>query len=347
MHSLSLLRPFRVFSIFIPLAILVGCGEGDGQQRILGTPAPPIVPPPAACDVGITFEDLCPAVTFVNFEGGVSVIVDNPDQGAGNPSAKVVRMQKFAAESGALFGGTTLGFPATLTVAAGSSFTVKVWSQRAVQVLFQPEPQGPGTGVEVTHGGTGWEELTFSLPALAGDVTGATLIFDNGILGDAEVDPDNWTFYYDDIILDATGGGGGGMASFPITFDEATPPAVTEFGGAGFAIEPGPAGGDGNALKITRDGGDNFAGAWVAIPEIPNDQGDQTISALVYSPTADIPMVAKAEFGDNMGSGEVQANEAVVAGAVRWDRLTLSQAVRAQPSPGTCLRTAITRRSNS
>jgi len=90
MHSLSSMRLIRMFTIIIPLTILMGCGEGDGQQRILGTPAPPFVPPPAACDVGITFEDLCPAVTFVDFEGGVSIIVDNPDQGAGNPSAKVV-----------------------------------------------------------------------------------------------------------------------------------------------------------------------------------------------------------------------------------------------------------------
>ncbi|MGB5257835.1 MAG: hypothetical protein WBN44_11325 [Woeseiaceae bacterium] len=319
MHSLFSTRLIRMFTIIIPLTILMGCGEGDGQQRILGTPAPPFVPPPASCDVGITFEDLCPAVTFTDFEGGVSLIVDNPDQGAGNPSDKVVRMQKFEATSGELFGGTTVGFPTPFTVAAGSSFTVKVWSQRAVQVLFQPEPQGPGTGVEVTHGGTGWEELTFSLPALSGEVSGATFIFDNGTLGAAATDPDNWTFYYDYIILVAGGGGGGGTASFPITFDEATPPAVSEFGGAGFAIEAGPAGGDGNALKIVRDGGDVFAGVFVTVPSIPNDAGDQTISALVYSPTAGIPIVTKAEFDENMGSGDVQANETVVVG---WQTLT-------------------------
>lgn len=110
-------------------------------------------------------------------------------------------------------------------------------------------------------------------------------------------------------------GGGTLLASF----DEATPPAVTEFGGAGYAIEPGPAGGDGNALKITRDGGEVWAGAWVAIAAIPNDAGTQTISARVYSPTAGIPIVAKAEFGDNQGTGDVQANEAVVVG---WQTLT-------------------------
>ncbi len=43
------------------------------------------------------------------------------------------------------------------------------------------------------------------------------------------------------------------------------------------------------------------------------------MSALVYSPTAAIPMVAKAEFGENQGTGDVQANETVVVG---WQTLT-------------------------
>ena len=104
------------------------------------------------------------------------------------------------------------------------------------------------------------------------------------------------------------------------TFDEVTPPAVTEFGGAGYAIEAGPAGGGtGNALRISRPGGDVFAGAWVAIPAVPNNAGTQTVSARVYSPTAGIPFVAKLEFGDNAGTGDRVPNESVVAG---WQTLT-------------------------
>ena len=82
----------------------------------------------------------------------------------------------------------------------------------------------------------------------------------------------------------------------------------------------GPAGGDGsNALNIIRNGGEVFAGAWVAIPAIPSNAGTQTVSAQVFSPTAGIPMVAKAEFGENAGTGDVAANETVVAG---WQTLT-------------------------
>ena len=126
------------------------------------------------------------------------------------------------------------------------------------------------------------------------------------------------TYMWEDLTF-VTGGGGGGDTVLA-TFDEATPLAVTGFGGAVPVIEPGPAGGDGsNTLNITRDGGEVFAGAWIAIPTIPSDAGTQTVSVQVYSPTAGIPMVAKAEYGDNLGTGDVQANEAVVVG---WQTLT-------------------------
>ena len=328
MYSLFAIRRYQILTTLIPLTILMGCGEGDGPQSIQNEPADPFAGPPASCFEALTFEDICDqTIGFGEFEGGEARIVDNPDQGGINPSGKVVEMVKKRAGSGETFGGVSVDFSALgpVVIPVGSTVTVKVWSQRPVKVQFEPDTQGQiqGAGEEVAHGGTGWEELTFTVNS-SGNVTGRAItgwvvIFDNGNLGDFDNDPDTWTFYIDDISALMDGGGGPGPASFPVTFDEATPPAVTEFGGAVVAIEPGPAGGDGNALKIVRDGGDNFAGAWVAVPTIPSDAGDQTISALVYSPTAGIPMVAKADYAEDMGTADVQANEAVVVG---WQTLT-------------------------
>lgn len=103
------------------------------------------------------------------------------------------------------------------------------------------------------------------------------------------------------------------------SFDESSPPAITPFGGATGVIEAPTSGGSGNALKVTRDGGEVYAGAWLAIPTIPSNAGTQIVSARVYSPTAGIPIVAKAEFGENTGTGDVQATETVVVG---WQTLT-------------------------
>jgi hypothetical protein len=155
--------------------------------------------------------------------------------------------------------------------------------------------------------GNGWYQVSVPIADFTGVDTATALLFETD---NTAANP--FTFLLTDFGFSGTVGGGGDVVL--VTFDEAVPPAVTEFGGAGFAIEPGPAGGDGNALKIARNGGEVYAGAWVAIPSIPNDAGTQTVSALVYSPTAGIPIVTKAEYGDNQGTGDVQANEAVVVG---------------------------------
>ena len=52
---------------------------------------------------------------------------------------------------------------------------------------------------------------------------------------------------------------------------------------------------------------------------IPFSATRKTITARVYSPTAGIPMVAKAEYADNAGTGDTQPTTAVVVG---WQTLT-------------------------
>ena len=99
------------------------------------------------------------------------------------------------------------------------------------------------------------------------------------------------------VYQGSDGGGAGGAGGLLANFDDVIPSTITEFDGAGYAIEAGPEGGDANALRITRDGGEVYAGVFLSVSGIPSDAGDQTISALVYSPTAGIPFVTKLEYG--------------------------------------------------
>jgi len=103
------------------------------------------------------------------------------------------------------------------------------------------------------------------------------------------------------------------------SFDEATPLVFLGFNGAeGSAIEAGPAGGSGNAIKVLRTGGDPFAGAKVTAAAINLTTTNNTISARVYSPTAGTPMVLKLE-GPGISTGDMPAVETVVVG---WQTLT-------------------------
>ena len=333
MYALATRRLSRIYTFIIPTLFLAGCfGEGEGQQRIINAPVPPEPPvPPGFCDP-VNFEPQCPQPTgFTDFEGGVITIVDNPpDLGPGNDSLRVGRMLKFAAESGATFGGSTIALAEPFNVQVGSSFTMKVYSPRPVRVLFQPEPQGPGSGVEVTHGGSGWEVMTFPLPTLTGNVTGITLIFDNGVPGNAGGDPANWTFYFDDITLVPPGGGGPGPEPFSkITFDD---PAITYalrgFGGAEDSTLQGDPDDAGNTVvQVNRsDTAETFAGTVVStganesVGVIPLDATNTTMNVRVRSPAAGIPVRLKIE---NSANDAISVEtEAVTTVADGWETLT-------------------------
>ncbi|NNF50675.1 MAG: hypothetical protein HKN65_12530, partial [Woeseiaceae bacterium] len=217
----------RALTSLLPALVLTGCfyGEGSGPTPLAGTPAPPPDPiPEGFCDV-INFEDVCGPFDFVGggnepgFEGGVSLIIDNPDMSGLNATEKVVQMQKFRAESGKTFGGSTLQLPQGFDFSEGEAFTMLVWASRDVPINFKLEGLGQER-VANQSGSSSWEELCFDFTGTAAGgapVTGITFIFDVNELGDAAVNPDDWTFYYDEITQVESCGDGGGPGPGPAT----------------------------------------------------------------------------------------------------------------------------------
>jgi hypothetical protein len=220
MHALASKRLSRILTLIVSALVLAGCGKGDGPEAIAGTPATALPPiPPGLCD-SIGFEVLCALPGIENFNGGATTVIDNPDMSGINGSEKVAQMQKFADE---VFGGTKLNLSEAIDFSAGEFYKVKVWSPRPVVVSFKLEETGnPGGGLtkDVPHpGGSNWQELCFDFTGqtVPPPVTALTIIFDLGVLGQAAVDPNNWTFYYDEIeqATSCAGAGGGGMSIDP------------------------------------------------------------------------------------------------------------------------------------
>ena len=144
---------------------------------------------------------------FTDFDGGVATIAANPDMSGINTSAQVGQMQKFAGQP---WGGTTLALNNPIDIAENTVITLKVWSPRAVNVLLKLEGGVVGE-ISAQHSGLGWEELSFDFSGITGSGTTAiTLIFDLGEMGNAEADPANWTFYFDDLTLPASSDEGNG-----------------------------------------------------------------------------------------------------------------------------------------
>ena len=213
MQALVTFRRLRNLATIVPVLFLAACGQGDGPDSIANQPATPLPPTaPGFCDP-INFEVECSDPEIVNFNGGATIIVDNPDRSGINTSARVARMEKFPDE---VFGGTLLNLGEAIDFSMGESYKVKVWSPRPVTVSFKLEEQGNPAGgltVDEDHSGSGsWEELCFDFTgqSVPPPVVALTIIFDNGTLGQADTDPANWTFYYDDITQVASCEGAGG-----------------------------------------------------------------------------------------------------------------------------------------
>ncbi|MCH8569319.1 MAG: T9SS type A sorting domain-containing protein [Balneolales bacterium] len=144
---------------------------------------------------------------FLNFDGGVSTVVANPDQSGENQTERVARMVK---NEGQPWGGSLL--PLSEDINISEPITIKVWAPReATSLLFKIEnSDNPDLNYETeqTIPVSGeWVELTYDLSGANPDFSydSIVLIFDLGTEGDGSAD---FTWYFDQIeYLNATSTG--------------------------------------------------------------------------------------------------------------------------------------------
>ncbi len=135
---------------------------------------------------------------FANFDGGVSTVVDNPDQSGINTTERVARMIK---NEGAPWGGSLINLAEPFDTER--EVTIQVWAPRAnTTLLFKIENDAdPSQEYEVNktipEAGE-WVELTYDLSGANPDFeyNNIVLIFDLGTPGDGSSD---FTWYYDNI----------------------------------------------------------------------------------------------------------------------------------------------------
>ena len=105
----------------------------------------------------LTFESSSLTYTFNNFDGGVATVINNPQSGGSNTSAKVGRMVKNA---GQIWGGSWIGLAAPIDFSTKKTFKVKVFSPRVgAKLLLKVENQNDG-GISFE------KEVTTPLPVL-------------------------------------------------------------------------------------------------------------------------------------------------------------------------------------
>jgi hypothetical protein len=152
-------------------------------------------------ELPLTFEA---PITYgwFDFDGGNVTVINNPQSGGINTSAKVSRMIKNAGQP---WGGSFLALSNPIDFSVLRTFKMKVYSPRVgAKVLLKVENLTNG-GISfekevLTTVANAWEELTFDYSTIntANSYQKIVLIFDNGTPGDGSA---NFTFYVDDIRL--------------------------------------------------------------------------------------------------------------------------------------------------
>ena len=142
---------------------------------------------------------------LIDFDGGESEIIANPDPGVVNESEQVLKMVK---GSGQTWAGSYLNMPEPLEITKDFTITAKVWAPRDdTKMLLKIEhPNDMDTFVEqenTIETGEEWVETTFDLSnADTGtDYQKVVIIFDNGTAGDGSAD---YTWYVDDLRYGTT-----------------------------------------------------------------------------------------------------------------------------------------------
>jgi len=150
----------------------------------------------------LDFESSTINYEWINFDGGVVTVIDNPQSNGINTSSKVAQMVK---NSGQSWGGSWIGLDAPIDFSVNKTFKMKVFSPRVgAKVLLKIENMTNGAifyevEEETTIINT-WEEISFDFSAVstAESYQKLVIIFDNGTVGNGSPD---FTFLFDDIAL--------------------------------------------------------------------------------------------------------------------------------------------------
>ncbi len=270
--------------------------------------APP--PPPTGDVVLADFDAVLPPVA--GFEGAEGSAVAPCPAGGGTGNCFMVLRS-----GGQVF---ALGIIETTVpiTATRRTISAQVFSPTAgIPMVLKLEGPGGANSGDVTANETvvaGWQTLTWTFTGIDLSKTYNKMVLLPN-LGTVDAPPGK-TYAFDDITLIPAAAP---SATVLANFDDVAPPVAGFEGAEGSAVSACPAGGGaGNCFNVLRSGGQVFA-LGIIETTVPVAADRLTISAQVNSPTAGIPMVLKLEGPGGANSGDVTANETVVAG---WQTLT-------------------------
>ncbi len=268
---------------------------------------------PIDFEVGIT------TANFEDFNGGVAMVIANPQSNGINTSATVGQIVR---NGGDVWAGSKIKLASNLDFTTNNTITMKVFTAAPVgtQVKFKLESGSAADERDVyTTVSNAWEILTIDFTGTASTFDDLVFMFDFGNTGDGSATS---TFLFDDVEQSF----GGTQIDLPVTFESSTVNyTMTDFEGNTSYADVDPTNANNNVRRIVKTAqAGTSAGTTIGTPggfatNIPLTLTDSKMSVRVWSPDAGIPVRLKVEnANDPTQTCETETNT-TVAGA--WEIL--------------------------
>lgn len=290
-------------------------------------------------------------LAMVPFGGLAAAVVADPAD-ATNQVARLIKVAANEVWAGATVdpSGTGVSTVPAFNFTSSKTVTLRVLSPAAGETIMLKVENAADSNVfmevqAVTTQANTWETLSFNYAAPSNGSYDAAKTYNRVSVFPhfgSKVAADS-TYYVDELKYT---GASAATSTTLISFDETTPPKLTDFGtnGAGAAIVADPAGGTNKVLKVFKyanpaPGSEQWAGTTVStgaadsIPAIPFSATAKTMTVRVYSPAAGVRVRLKVENSANPGVS--CETDAVTTQAGAWETLSFDFASPAKNPPVT------------
>jgi hypothetical protein len=279
----------------------------------------------------IDFEQTMFTRDFIDFAGGISTIIDNPQSGGLNSSSTVARMVRDGGESWA---GSKLVLSDNLNFSSNGFISMKVFTNAPVGTIVKIKLEGLGETYRdmLTTVTNEWETLIWDFTGQPANFNSIVFMFDFGNVGDGSAAS---TFLFDDIEQVSRGT----QIDWPVDFESTTVNYdISDFGG-NYSLLVTDLADDGNRVMQTVKTG--AAGTWAGTTigsssgfatNIPFTLAESKMTVKVWSPNIGTPIRLKVEDSiDPTHSCETEAETTI---ANQWEILEFDFS---KESPGTTL----------
>ena len=266
----------------------------------------------------IDFESNITTENFVDFDGGIAMVIDNPQSGGINTSAKVAQIVR---DGGAVWAGSKIELSENLDFSVANTITMKVFTTAPIGTTMKFKLEGNGSDERdvATTVTNEWEELTWDFTGTSADFNSVVFMFDFGNTGNGS---EGSTFLFDDVEQLF----GGEQIDLPVDFEgDIVNFTLTDFEGNNSSLVTDPEDSNNTVAQcIKTNEASPSAGTTIGTPagfasDIPLSLTDSKMTVRVWTPNAGTAVRLKVEdSSDPTRTCETQTATTTAAG---WETL--------------------------